>query len=82
MTTLYCKGSPFGSVAVILKTGARIVPVALLSGESSDGAFGAEFALIVSVEIVEVPPPGVGLNTVIDALPAEAMSAAGTVEVT
>ena len=32
--TLYCKGSPFGSVAVILKVGLKIVPVALLSGAS------------------------------------------------
>ena len=32
--------------------------------------------LIVNVEAPEVPPPGVGLNTVTDAVPAVAMSVA------
>jgi hypothetical protein len=67
-------------VAVILKTGFTVV-VAARSGESSDGAFGGEFALIVKVEAVEVPPPGAGVKTVIGAVPALAMSAAGTVAV-
>ena len=42
---------------VIVKTGFIETPVAVMSGESSDGAFGALFALIVRVEVAEVPPP-------------------------
>jgi hypothetical protein len=43
--------------------------------EVIDGdGFGA--ALMVKLELPEVPPPGVGLNTVTGAVPAEAMSAA------
>jgi len=38
-------------------------------------------ALIVNVCAFEVPPPGAGFTTVMDAVPAVAMSAAGTVAV-
>ena len=38
--------------------------------------------LIVSVCALDVPPPGVGFTTVIDAVPPVAMSVAGTIAVT
>jgi hypothetical protein len=42
---------------------------------------GLLLALIVNVCALEVPPPGAGLNTVSDAVPATAMSVAGIVAV-
>ena len=36
---------------------------------------------VVKYSVLEVPPPGVGLNTVTEAFPAAAMSAAGTAAV-
>ena len=47
--------------------------------EASEGA-GLEL-LIVKVAALEVPPPGAGLKTVTLALPAPAMSPAGTAAV-
>jgi hypothetical protein len=54
-------------------------PAVALDGES-EARVGAGL-LIVNVRAPEVPPPGVGFVTVIDAVPAVAMSLAGTVAV-
>ena len=58
-------------------------PAAADDGEIADRA-GSGFvvaALMVNVSGVDVPPPGVGVNTVTEAVPAVAMSPAGTAAV-
>jgi hypothetical protein len=59
------------------------LPVAADEGliEVAEGT-GLLVEVIVNVSPDEVPPPGVGLNTVTVAVPAEAILAAGTVAVT
>ena len=42
------------------------------------GGFGSEKPTMVTVEPLEVPPTGVGLNTVTEAVPAVGMAVAGT----
>jgi hypothetical protein len=61
------------SVVVALPTG---VEVGLIEVSTGTGLL-----VTVKVELAEVPPPGVGFVTVIVAVPAETIFAAGTVAV-
>ena len=58
------------------------VPAVALVGDSVLIAGAAPVALIVNVPVTVVPPPGAGLVTVTDAVPAVAMSAAVIAAVT
>jgi hypothetical protein len=58
------------------------VPAVAIAGDSVLIAGAAPVALIVNVPVTVVPPPGAGLVTVTDAVPAVAMSAAVIAAVT
>jgi len=86
-TNVVTNGTPFTStvdealkfvpVTVSVKDG----PPAVVEVGEIEVVVGAGF-LIVNVCAFDVPPPGVGFTTVIDAVPPTAMSAAGTIAVT
>jgi hypothetical protein len=59
----------------------NVAPPAVAVGGLRLEIAGAEGLLIVKVRELDVPPPGVGLNTVTWAVPATAMSEAGIVAV-
>lgn len=89
LTKVVASATPFQSTTVpltkLLPVSVRMNagPPAIAEFADKDPNVGAGFvALIVNVCGLEVPPPGVGLNTVTEAEPTAEMFAAGTAAVT
>jgi hypothetical protein len=65
---------------VPLTVSVKVLPPVVADDGASDVIVGTGFVLpeIVNVALLEVPPPGVGLVTVMPAVPVLPMSPAGT----
>jgi hypothetical protein len=85
-TNVVANGAPLKSTVddalkfVPVTVSVKLFPPAVVDVGETELVVGTGL-FIVSVCAFDVPPPGVGLTTVIDAVPPTAMSAAGTVAV-